>query len=258
MKAYLSRRGFIGLTAAAGLSAGRSPSASAAPGRPGPIRAVAFDAFTVFDRRPIDSAAEDIFPGAGTTLIEAWRVRQFEYTWLRTLSGTYTDFWTVTEDALEFAVQQCKLRLNPAGREQLMGAWLRLTPWPDAPAAVRTFKDRGLHLAFLSDATVTMLDSWVTNAGLDDVFCPHLSTDRVKAFKPDPRAYQLGEDAFGIPRTQIAFSAHGGWDAAGAAAFGYRTFWVNRSDAPAERLSATPEATGVDLTQLVEFVDERS
>ncbi|AGM31635.1 MULTISPECIES: haloacid dehalogenase type II [Mycobacteriaceae] len=255
MKAPVSRRGLLGLAAAAGLGVSQASFATAAPSPPGPIRAVAFDAFTVFDRRAVDAAAEDVFPGTGTTLIDTWRTRQFEYTWLRTLTGTYTNFWTITQDALEFAVQQSGLQLSPAGREQLMNSWLQLTPWPEAPAALHALKESGLHLAFLSDATTTMLDSWVTNAELEGVFDPHLSTDRVQAFKPDPRAYQMGVDAFGLPRTQIAFSAHGGWDSAGASTFGYRTFWVNRTNAPTERLPTTPEATGPNLTQLAAFID---
>jgi 2-haloacid dehalogenase len=139
-------------------------------------------------------------------------VRQSEYTWLRTLTRTYADFWTVTQDALDFAGQKAGLELA-AGSERLMAAWLELKAWKEAPAVLRELKGRALRLVLLSDATPVMLDSRVENSGLRGVFDPHLSTDRVRAFKPDPRAYQMATTAFGVPRAQIALSAHGGWDA---------------------------------------------
>jgi 2-haloacid dehalogenase len=198
----LSRRTVLGMAAVVGMGVAVSSPASAGP-RPagsGPIRAVALDAFTVFDRQPVDDAAEDVFPGSGAALTDAWSVRQFEYTWLRTLTRTYADFWSVTQDALDFAAQRAGLELTVAGRERLMAVWLELRAWPEAPAALRELKGRGLRLVFLSDATPVMLDSWVENSGLRDVFEPHLSTDRVRAFKPDPRAYQMATSAFGVPR----------------------------------------------------------
>ena len=255
-----SRRTLIGMAAVVGVGVGVPSPASAVPSPAGlgnPIRAVAFDAFTVFDRQPVNDAAEDVFPGSGAALTDAWSVRQFEYTWLRTLTRAYADFWTVTQDALDFAAQKTGLELTAAARERLMATWLELKAWPEAPAALRQLKGRGLRLAFLSDATAVMLDSWVENSGLRDVFDPHLSTDRVQAFKPDPSAYQMGVTAFGVPRAQIAFSAHGGWDAVGASVYGYRTFWVNRTHSPPERLTAAAEASGVDLNDLVAFIDQR-
>ena len=121
---------------------------------------------------------------------------------------------------------------------------------------LRELKGRGLRLVLLSDATPVMLDSWVENSGLRGVFDPHLSTDRVRAFKPDPRVYQMATTAFGVPRAQIAFSAHAGWDAVGASVYGCRTFWVNRTLSPMERLAAAPEASGADLNDLVAFIDQ--
>jgi 2-haloacid dehalogenase len=99
-----------------------------------------------------------------------------------------------------------------------------------------------------------MLDGWVRGSGLGGLFEPHLSTDRVRTFKPDPRAYAMGPEALGLAREQILFAAFGGWDVAGAKAFGYPTFWVNRASAAAEELGAQADASGATLTALAEFV----
>jgi len=172
------------------------------------------------------------------------RTRQFEYAWLRTLSGRYTDFWRVTEDGLVFAAKALQVELTPEKRSRLMDSYLKLGCWPDVPAALSSLKKAGMGLAFLSNLTAAMLEAGIRNSHLDGVFDHVLSTDRVKVYKPDPRAYQMAVDAFGFPRDQILFAAFAGWDAAGAKAFGYPTFWVNRQNQPAEELGLVPDRTG--------------
>ena len=258
-----SRRKFLRVAAGtAGLAlATRAPGVVArpvfggagAPGagnRSGRLQAVAFDAFPVFDPRPIGSLAEQLFPGRGTELTNAWRIRQFEYTWLRTVAGRHVDFWKVTEDALVWAAKSLKLELGPSHRERLLEAHLGLKPWPDAPAALHSLREAGFRLAFLSNFTPRMLGSCIQASGLEGIFEHVLSTEQVFTFKPDRRAYQLGVDAFGLRPQQVAFVAHAGWDAAGAKWFGYPTFWINRLGLPPEELTALPDATLGNLTEL--------
>lgn len=248
------RRDFLNLVAA-GVAAATVAVPSARAQTPGAtkIRAIAFDGFPVFDPRPVFAKAEAMFPGKGGELSNAWRTRQFEYTWLRTLTGNYVDFWQVTEQALAFAAKLVKLEMSGAQRDQLMASYLELKAWPDAAAALKQLKDAGIRMAFLSNFTAGMLDAAVGNSGLQGLFEAHLSTDRVQAFKPDPRAYRMGVDAFGIPKEEIVFAAFGGWDAAGAKRFGYPTFWVNRANLPLEELGIAPDGIGTGLRDLVAF-----
>jgi len=219
-----------------------------------PIKAIAFDGFPIIDARPFFAKAEDIFPGKGRALSEAWRTRLFEYTWLRTLGGHYVDFWHVTEESLVFAAKASGIDLAADQRDALMQTWLTLKAWPDVAPALKELKAAGIRMAFLTNLTETMLDAVVKNAGLEGFFEPHLSTDRVKAFKPDPRAYQMGPDAFKLAKEEIAFAAFAGWDAAGAKWFGYPTFWVNRSNTPVEELGVMPDGVGSGMADLVKFV----
>lgn len=186
--------------------------------------------------------------------MDAWRTRQFEYTWLRTLTRTYVDFWRVTSDALTFAVKLLKLDPGADTHDRLMRAILDMKAWPDAAAALKSLKQSDLQLAFLANPTESMLDTWISNSGLQGIFAPHLSTDRVRAFKPDPRAYQMGPDVLGLRVQEIAFAAFGGWDAAGAKTFGYPTFWVNRTGMPIEELGIEPDGIGTNLEELANFV----
>ena len=218
------------------------------------IKAVAFDGFPIFDPRPIAQAAEELFPGRGAELMRAWRSRQFEYTWLRTLSNQYLDFWQVTEDALVAAAAACGLALLESQRERLMNAYLSLKAWPDVAPALTTLANAGVRLALLSNLTPHMLDAAVRSAGLEGAFERHLSVDRVRAYKPDPRAYRLGVEAFGLRREEIAFAASAAWDAAGASAFGYPALWINRTNEAPERLGAPPVAAGNTLAAVCEYV----
>lgn len=224
---------------------------------PGRIRAVLFDAFPVFDPRPVFALANRMFP-ADTGFVELWRSKQFEYTWLRTVGGSYQDFWSVTRDALRFSAKARKLSLSGADEDTLMGAYLKLDAWPDVLPALRTLQASGLRLGFLSNFTGEMLESCTRHAGLAGLFDHMLSTDQVRVFKPHPLTYQLGLDTFGLKRREIAFAAFAGWDAVGARWFGYPTFWVNRLQQPAEELGIAADAMGNDLGGLVDFVRQHS
>jgi len=198
--------------------------------------------------------AEQLFPGRGAELSDAWRTRQFEYQWLRALTGRYADFWQATEDALVFSCEMLKLDLPQNKRERLMDAYLGLKAWPDVMPALESLKSDGIRLAFLSNATSKILNAGIKNSGLDGVFEHVLSTDEIKTYKPDPRAYQMAIDAFNLKREEILFVPFAGWDAAGAKSFGYTTFWVNRLNLPVEKLGVVPDAIGRNLTDLVSFV----
>ncbi|WP_437487075.1 haloacid dehalogenase type II [Sorangium sp. So ce1014] len=265
---HSSRREFLNRvagTAATGILGSAPPAMTAscvaerwpAPPRPaaGPkIRAIAFDAFPILDPRPIAALAEELCPGKGALLSEAWRTRQFEYTWLRVAAREYADFWQVTADALAFAERALRLDLGEDKRARLLGAYLDLEAWPDVPPALESLRRAGIRLSFLSNFTPRMLDAAIERSGLGGLFDHVLSTDRARTYKPDPRAYRMALDALGLDREEILFVPFAGWDAAGARWFGYPTFWVNRMGLPAEELGVSADAMGATLTDLVDFV----
>ncbi|HEV8392400.1 MAG TPA: haloacid dehalogenase type II [Dongiaceae bacterium] len=253
-----TRRDFISLAATgvatAALTSSRAGGARASAG----IKAIAFDGFTIIDARPVAARAEELFPGQGKALVQAWRAQQFSYAWLRTMGDRYRDFWRVTEDALDAAARAQGLALDAERRARLMRSYLELKAWPDAVPVLRHLTDAGIKLVFLSNFTAAMLDAAVKNSGLDGVFEDHLSTDLVQAYKPDPRAYAMAPRSFGLTREEIAFVAFAGWDVAGAKWFGYPTYWANRAGAPRDTLGATADAEGTDLSGLEAFVGLRT
>ena len=250
------RRQFLGAAAASSLAyATRSLNIDEQlEKRPARIRAVAFDAFVIFDPRVVGQRAEELFPGKGSELANLWRSRQFEYTWLRTTGQHYRDFWHVTEDALHYAAGSMRLQLSTGQRERLMSAYRELPLWPDSHQAIAELNRRRIRMAFLSNFTAEMLDANLKRASLESRFEEHLSTDRVHAFKPSPHAYQMALDRFGLPRQEIAFAAFAPWDAVGAKWFGYPTIWVNRANAPEELLGVDPDVIKTGPTGLLDFV----
>lgn len=253
----IARREFISLTASATAGALLDRRAASAAPANVPVQAVAFDAFPIFDPRPIFALAEELYPGRGSELSKTWRLRQFEYTWLRTLAGRYADFWHVTEDALVFATKELRLDLDSQKRTRLMSAYLKLEAWPDVREVLKSLKASGIRLAFLSNFSKRMLEAAVKNSALEGMFEFLLSTDEVKQFKPASRAYQVAVDALGLKPQAIAFAAFAGWDASGAKWFGFPTVWVNRLNATKEELEVSPDLTCSSLSGLLEFVKSR-
>ena len=246
----------VGSLAAGGLVLGGVPVAAAradAPLRGGSavaIGGVAFDAFTLLDFRQLPATAERLFPGQGARFEELWRTRLFEYSWLRVLGGRYRDFEAVSADAFAFASAALKLSPSDAARREYLETLLQLPPWPEAVSVLTQLRTSGLKLAFLSNFTPGMLAAIARRTGLERWMDAPLSTDSVRSYKPDPRAYQLAVDAFGLPKERIAFVAHAGWDAAGAAWFGFPTYWINRTGIARDELGVAPAATLPSLTPL--------
>lgn len=215
------------------------------------VQAIIFDAYgTLFDVYSIGTLAERLFPGKGPALAELWRDKQIEYTRLRTLSNTYKPFWEVTQDALVFSCRKLGLPLTLDAQTQLMGQYAKLQAFPESLGVLQALKAEGLKLAILSNGNPEMLDAVVRAAGMSDLFTQVLSVHSVQKFKTAPEAYQLGPDMLGVSARDTLFVSSNGWDICGAAWFGFRTFWVNRSAAPLEELGVTPNGEGRTLDDL--------
>ena len=218
------------------------------------IKAIAFDGFVIFDPRPIFGLTKKLFPEQGNALAQLWFTKIFGYTWLRTVGEHYKSFYAVIEDALIFSAESLKLDLPLEKQKQLMSIWLNLEIWPDVKPALQQLKKNNIRLGFLSNLTEEMLRANAKESGIESAFEFYLSTDRVQAYKPSPLAYQMGVEAFSLPKENITFAAFGGWDAAGAKWFGYPTVWVNRLETPIEKLDFKPDGMGKGIDQLVNFV----
>jgi 2-haloacid dehalogenase len=218
------------------------------------FKAVAFDYFVIFNPNSVVPEVEKSFPGKGLEFTKAWRAKQFEYGFLRSITNRHEDFFKTTEDALVYTAEAMKLSLPPDVRERLLGAYLALEPWPDSVAALRKLKAAGVRIITIANFSPHMLRANAEHAGIVDLFDELLSTEVNKTYKPDPRAYALGMQRLGLEKKEIAFAAFGGWDAYGAKSFGYPTYWVNRFSLPVEKLGIQADATSTDIAGLVRFV----
>lgn len=193
-----------------------------------------------------------LFPERGEALSMAWRTRQLQYTWLRALMTQYADFWQVTDEALQAAADSLQLDLTDGQREQLMDAYLALAPYPEVAQALGSL--RAVPLAILSNGTPRMLQAALDSAGLGEFISQIFSVDTVKTYKPSPLVYQIATDKLGIAQRNIGFVSSNYWDIMGAAAFGFQTFWINRSAATPDRLGFEPQTELSRLTDLLEVL----
>jgi 2-haloacid dehalogenase len=215
------------------------------------IRAILFDLYgTLLDVRSVEAACAGVAADAAA-FTQLWRAKQLEYTFLRTLMGRYVDFWQVTRDALEHTAERFGVALDPARREALMAAWLRLASFPDAPEALAALDGAGRTLGVLSNGSPPMLDAALAHSGLRAHFAHVLSADAVRVYKPHSAVYQLGCDALGLLPHQVLFVSSNGFDVAGAAHFGFAVCWANRAGVPADRLDQIPRLQIRSLGELV-------
>jgi 2-haloacid dehalogenase len=205
------------------------------------VRACVFDAYgTLFDFASAAARCEAVPDERRAALTALWREKQLEYAWLRTLQNRYADFWQVTGDALDFALESLDLE-KPALRERLMELYLGLEPFAEVPSVLRSLREAGFKTAILSNGSPPMLEALVKRSRLESLFDAVLSADAVGAFKTDPKVYQYALDSLGLPASAIAFLSSNAWDAHGASDFGMRAVWCNRYGQSRERLPGAPD-----------------
>ncbi len=214
------------------------------------IGACVFDAYgTLFDFSSAVRRSRAAKLPQADALIQLWRVKQLEYTWLRSLMGRFADFWHVTGDSLDHAMETLSLD-DPALRAELMQLFLQLAPYPDAPAALKRVKAAGMRTAILSNGSTTMLAAAVTSAKLRADLDFVLSVDEVSTYKPSPAVYARAVERVGMPANRVCFVSSNPWDAHGAQAFGFHSVWVNRNSLKRDRLPGAPEAVVDSLSEL--------
>ncbi len=203
------------------------------------FRGFVFDAYgTILDLGSTVEAARAVTDDP-EGLCRLWRQKQLEYSWLRGLMGRWRDFWDVTGDALRFAVRRLGVAATETQLAALRDAWLGLSPFPEAAAALGRL--RGRPRAVLSNGSRRMLDAAVAASGLGPLLTHVLSADEVRTYKPSPAVYALAPRALGIPAGDLLFVSSNAWDAAGAKAFGFRVCWCNRARVSPEELGFEPD-----------------
>ena len=213
-------------------------------------RAAVFDAYgTLLDVASAAGQARDVLGERWQPLSDLWRRKQLEYTWLRSLMGRHADFWQVTGEALDFALEALRVS-EPGLRQRLMDAYARLDAYQDAAPALSALRARGLKLAILSNGSPRMLAQAARSARLDTLLDHVISVEDVGIYKPHPSVYRLACDRLGAWPVELVFVSANGWDAWGAKAFGLRVAWCNRSGQPRERLTEPPDAEVRSLAEL--------
>lgn len=218
------------------------------------IQVCVFDAYgTLFDVHSAVAAHASGLSAKAAEVSNLWRAKQLEYTWTRSLMGRHADFWALTGDALDFALESFGIRDGKL-RESLLDAYRRLKAYPEVTDVLGRLRTSGMKTAILSNGSPRMLDDAVQAAGIGALLDAVLSIEAAGIYKPDPRVYRLACDRFGVNANDICFQSSNAWDAAGAAAFGFRVAWINRSGQPAEYRFASPAVMMRSLNELPAFV----
>ncbi|RME16313.1 MAG: haloacid dehalogenase type II [Alphaproteobacteria bacterium] len=219
------------------------------------IKVCVFDAYgTLFDVAAAarEAAAEPqnaAIAESWQRLAADWRRKQLEYTWQRAITGEHKDFWSVTQDGLDWALEAQGIA-DPELRERLLALYWQLAAYPEVPAMLAALKQDGFATAILSNGAPDMLNGAVASAGIGDLLDDVLSVESVGIYKPAPQVYEMVTKRFGCARDEVLFVSSNGWDAAGAAGFGFFTVWVNRAGEPQDRLGHPPDRELRDLATI--------
>jgi len=212
-----------------------------------------FDAYgTLFDvaaaaRELANEPGREAFCAVWQQVANDWRLKQLQYSWLRAVARDHCDFWKVTGDGLDWALERAGLA-DAELREALLGLYWQLSAYPEVPAMLAALKAAGVQTGILSNGSPDMLAGAVQSAAIGDVLDAVLSVEDVGIFKPDVRVYDLVGRHFGCAPGAVLFVSANGWDAAFGAAYGFDTLWVNRAGEPMDRLSGQPGRVASDLT----------
>lgn len=214
------------------------------------VKAYAFDAYgTLFDVHSAMERHRAVLGPDADAFSALWRQKQLEYSWTRTLMDRYADFWTLTQEALDFALARHPA-IDRAMRQPLLGAYLSLAAYPDVVPMLKTLAGQGMRLAIFTNGTKAMASAAATSAGIAPAFEAIISIDEIRQFKTDPEAYGLVHETLGLPLGEVALVSSNRWDVAGATAFGMPAIWVNRAGLPDEYLDLEPVRVVASLGEL--------
>jgi 2-haloacid dehalogenase len=223
-------------------------------GRLNGVKACVFDAYgTLFDFAAAARGCRDALGDKIDQLTALWRDKQLQYTWLRAAQGRHADFWQVTGDALDFALETLGIE-DRILRDRLMTLYLTLDPFPEVPGVLDSLKRAGLLTAILSNGSPKMLEAAAKGAKIDGLLDAILSVEQVGVYKPHPKVYQLAVDRLGVPASAVAFQSSNAWDAYAASAFGMQVVWCNRYGQRRERLPGAPDREVRSLAELPALV----
>ncbi|MBC6442495.1 MAG: haloacid dehalogenase type II [Rhodobacteraceae bacterium] len=220
-----------------------------------PVTTAVFDAYgTLFDvaaaaRAAAEEPGYENLAACWQKLAENWRLKQLQYTWLRTVADAHGDFWDITQDGLDWALEAHGLSGHAALRERLLALYQELAAYAEVPLVLRALKDAGFNTAILSNGAPAMLAGAVQAAGVGAVLDAVLSVADAGVFKPHRFVYDLVGKRFGCVPGEVLFVSSNGWDAA-AAGYGFHAAWVNRTGEPMDRLPWTPHVVVSDLTPI--------
>ncbi|MBI4275555.1 MAG: haloacid dehalogenase type II [Rhizobiales bacterium] len=196
------------------------------------VKAIVFDAYgTLFDIQSVAAVTDEAYPGYGEVITQIWRLKQLEYTWLRSLMGRYADFWAITQESLAYTLDGLGLDHDRSLFDRIMDKYCHLELYPDAKQALTALKN--YRLAILSNGSQQMLDDVVRNSGLASILEAVISVDSRKIFKPSPEVYELIQTELGVGPHEVLFVSSNAFDVCGAKNYGLKVTWVERVTAQA-------------------------
>lgn len=224
------------------------------------IKICVFDAYgTLFDinsaaRRCAEETGRDSFSKLWPSISSIWREKQLSYTWLFNSLKRYSDFWEITENALDYALETVGLGSDLGLKKRLLDLYMEIETYGEVKVSLANLNEKEITCAILSNGSTSMLNSAIENSGISGLIHSVFSVDEVGIFKPDPKVYEMVLTHLPFELNEVLFISSNGWDIAGAASFGFKTVWINRSDLPEDKLLFKPDSVQKNLSELERYI----
>ena len=207
---------------------------------------VAFDVNeTLLDLAPVRAAL--IEHGQPAELLPTVFSRTLLLGFAASAAGTWCRFRTAFESALAQLTD-----LPAAQRSTVADAFLELVPHPDVEPALRRLAEAGVPAVTLTHGSPGVAEAGLARGGVAPLVQRMLSTESIRAWKPDRAAYLWAAGVCDVAPERMALVAVHSWDVHGAQRAGLTGGWAARAERTYAEVFDAPHVQGNTLVEVVE------
>ena len=196
---------------------------------------------TLLDLAPLKASVGAAL-GGREDLLPLWFTTMLHYSLVDTLTDDYRPFAEIGVAVLIMLGEKQGIDIGRATAEAaIVPPFLALPPHKDVKPFLEKLSKTDIELVSLANSSAGAITAQFEFAGIIDYFDRRISTEEVRAFKPDKRPYVHALEMVGVqPNEALMIAAHA-WDLAGAKHVGLRTAFIRRPGAVLYPNTAKPD-----------------
>ncbi|MGH3559436.1 MAG: haloacid dehalogenase type II [Mycobacterium sp.] len=186
-------------------------------------------------------------------VMREWFTQLVMYSMTTTLSGRYTDFFTLGQGVLQMLAEIHHVRITDDDVRSVKRGMLTMPAHADVEDGLTALRDNGFRLVTLTNSPPNR-PTPLEHAGLAHFFEQQFSVDACRAFKPAPTVYRYVCEELGVRLTDCMMVAAHVWDTVGAQSAGFSGALITRPGNAPLPMRDLPQPTVIanDLRELAQ------